>query len=248
MTPAPGTDRLKLAPPAAKAGVGVVAGLDSTTPRGRAASTSSGPSTTVAGHGHVPQFVPPSSYLRCRTSIRSPIAPTEPKPLSPLDRDQLQGLHVIRDFLKVHTSYDVLPLSFRLIILDTGLPIKKAINILTQNSIVSAPLWDSKTSRFAGILTSTDFINVIQYYCQFPDEINKLDQFRLSSLRGLPVSLCGACIANNGQASRKRSAQFPSRRSRFTLHSRFMRPADACSRLALDKSHSSMSIARLTRR
>jgi hypothetical protein len=101
MTPAPGTDRLKLAPPAAKAGVGVVAGLDSTTPRGRAASTSSGPSTTVAGHGHVPQFVPPSSYLRCRTSIRSPIAPTEPKPLSPLDRDQLQGLVCVRLFVSL---------------------------------------------------------------------------------------------------------------------------------------------------
>jgi hypothetical protein len=25
---------------------------------------------------------------------------------------------------------------------------------------------------------------VIQYYCQYPDEISKLDQFRLSSLRG----------------------------------------------------------------
>lgn len=50
--------------------------------------------------------------------------------------------------------------------------------------IVSAPLWDSQTSTFAGLLTSTDYINVIQYYCQFPDEIDQLDQFRLSSLRG----------------------------------------------------------------
>lgn len=54
----------------------------------------------------------------------------------------------------------------------------------STTAIVSAPLWDSKISRFAGILTSTDFINLIQYYCQFPDEISKLDQFRLSSLRG----------------------------------------------------------------
>lgn len=56
-------------------------------------------------------------------------------------------------------------------------------------AIVSAPLWNSKTSRFGGILTSTDFINVIQYYWQFPDEFSKLDQFRLSSLRGRQVSL-----------------------------------------------------------
>jgi hypothetical protein len=61
------------------------------------------------------------------------------------------------------------------------------VTMLTCESplaIVSAPLWDSHASRFAGILTATDYINVIQYHCQFPDEMNKLDQFRLSSLRG----------------------------------------------------------------
>ena len=40
----------------------------------------------------------------------------------------------IREFLKVRTSYDVLPLSFRLIVLDTTLLIKKSLNILIQNS------------------------------------------------------------------------------------------------------------------
>ncbi|KAF5243139.1 hypothetical protein FANTH_8331 [Fusarium anthophilum] len=198
-TSAPGTDtpgQVQESAEASFGGVGAVSGSGPgsgpgpalITPRGRAASTSTGPSTTATGHGHLPQFVAPSSYLRRRTSLRSPMAPAEPKPLSPLDRDQLQGLNAIRDFLKVRTSYDVLPLSFRLIVLDTDLRIKKAISILTQNSIVSAPLWNSKTSRFAGILTSTDFINVIQYYWQFPDEFSKLDQFRLSSLRGCRFS------------------------------------------------------------
>ncbi|KAF4493459.1 nuclear SNF4 [Fusarium agapanthi] len=203
-TSAPGIDtpgQVQESAEASFGGVGAVSGSGSgsgpgpgpgpalITPRGRAASTSTGPSTTATGHGHLPQFVAPSSYLRRRTSLRSPMAPAEPKPLSPLDRDQLQGLNAIRDFLKVRTSYDVLPLSFRLIVLDTDLRIKKAINILTQNSIVSAPLWNSKTSRFAGILTSTDFINVIQYYWQFPDEFSKLDQFRLSSLRDIEKAI-----------------------------------------------------------
>lgn len=40
----------------------------------------------------------------------------------------------IREFLKVRTSYDVLPLSFRLIVIDTSLLIKKSLNILIQNS------------------------------------------------------------------------------------------------------------------
>lgn len=55
-------------------------------------STGTSTSTTAVGHGLVPQFVAPSSYLRPRTSNRSAMAPTEPKPPSPLDRDQLQGL------------------------------------------------------------------------------------------------------------------------------------------------------------
>lgn len=50
--------------------------------------------------------------------------------------------------------------------------------------IVSAPLWDSHTSTFAGLLTTSDYINVVQYYWQNPDALNQIDQFRLSALRG----------------------------------------------------------------
>lgn len=45
----------------------------------------------------------------------------------------MAGQRTIRAFLKVRTSYDVLPLSFRLIILDTALLVKKSLNILIQN-------------------------------------------------------------------------------------------------------------------
>lgn len=51
--------------------------------------------------------------------------------------------------------------------------------------IVSAPLWDSSTSTFAGLLTTSDYINVIQYYFQYPAALNQIDQFRLNSLRGI---------------------------------------------------------------
>lgn len=45
-------------------------------------------------------------------------------------------------------------------------------------------MWDSKTSTFAGLLTTSDYINVIQYYWQNPEQLARIDQFRLSSLRG----------------------------------------------------------------
>jgi len=152
------------------------------------AASALNPSSTGGNHangplplrGHELPFVAPSSYLRPKPNSR-----TMPDRTSPLDRDQMQGLRGVREFLKVRTSYDVLPLSFRLVILDNDLLIKKSLNILIQNGIVSAPLWDSKNSTFAGLLTSTDFINVIQYYCQFPHDLNQVDQFRLSSLRDI---------------------------------------------------------------
>ncbi|KAI1458440.1 CBS-domain-containing protein [Annulohypoxylon moriforme] len=133
--------------------------------------------------GHELPFVQPSSYLRPK--FRSRTTPVPTTPMTPIDEEQLQGLKGLRNFLRVRTSYDVLPLSFRLIVLDNDLLIRKSLDILIQNGIVSAPLWDSHQSRFAGLLTATDYINLIQYYCQFPEHIDDVDKFRLSSLRDI---------------------------------------------------------------
>ncbi|KAI9711858.1 MAG: AMP-activated serine/threonine-protein kinase regulatory subunit [Bogoriella megaspora] len=155
------------------------------------ASATSQPAVTLP-------FVAPSSYLRPRhphhnhLKLSTPAAAAAQQKdrnhnsgmaMSALDREQVEGLRAIRRFLKVRTSYDVLPLSFRLIVFDTALLVKKSLNILIHNGIVSAPLWDSKTSTFAGLLTTSDYINVIQYYWQNPDALAAVDQFRLSSLR-----------------------------------------------------------------
>jgi 5'-AMP-activated protein kinase regulatory gamma subunit len=140
--------------------------------------------TNIARYGHEPSWIAqPSTFLLPRGQNRA----MQDKPLSAVDKDQLSGLKAIRDFLKIRTSYDVLPLSFRLIILNTDLLVKKSLTILLQNGIVSAPLWDSHTSTFAGLLTTSDYINVVQYYWQNPDALSQIDQFRLSSLRGRAI-------------------------------------------------------------
>lgn len=126
----------------------------------------------------LPPLVAPSTFLRQRTQPRRS-AP------SAADEEQLAGLRAIRLFLKKRNSYDVLPISFRLIQFDTSLLVKKSLNILLQNKIVSAPLWDSKASAFAGLLTVSDYINLIQYYYQNPESLAQIDQFRLSSLRDI---------------------------------------------------------------
>ena len=43
------------------------------------------------------------------------------------------ALQTIRSFLKSHAVYDAFPVSFRLIVLDTKLEVKKALQILLLN-------------------------------------------------------------------------------------------------------------------
>lgn len=106
-----------------------------------------------------------------------------------INQEQYKAIQGIRLFLKSKSSYDVLPVSFRLIVFDTSLLVKKSLNILLQNSIVSAPLWDNKTSKFAGLLTSADFINVIQYYLQNPEKQQLIDQLTLNELKDVENSI-----------------------------------------------------------
>ncbi|KAI8061852.1 uncharacterized protein B0P05DRAFT_581261 [Gilbertella persicaria] len=89
----------------------------------------------------------------------------------------------MNEFLKQHTCYDVLPISFRLVVFDTYLPVKKALSILVQNGIVSAPLWSSDTQEFAGMLTVSDFISLIQYYYTNPKPQQEIDYLRIHQLK-----------------------------------------------------------------
>ncbi|CAI5760747.1 unnamed protein product [Candida verbasci] len=114
-----------------------------------------------------------------------------------IENDQQVGIKAIRLFLQSKTSYDVLPVSYRLIVLDTTLLVKKSLNILLQNNIVSAPLWNPQTSRFAGLLTASDFINVIQYYFQFPEKFEFVDQLTLNGLRDVEKAIGVDQIENN---------------------------------------------------
>ncbi|EKM83831.1 hypothetical protein AGABI1DRAFT_66832 [Agaricus bisporus var. burnettii JB137-S8] len=98
------------------------------------------------------------------------------------------GVAAIRNFLRCHTCYDAFPVSFRLIVLDTKLTVKKALQCFLLNGVVSAPLWNSQTSSFAGMLTVLDIIHLIQYYYRTTDferAATEVETFRLESLRAI---------------------------------------------------------------
>ncbi|KAG0289964.1 AMP-activated serine/threonine-protein kinase regulatory subunit [Linnemannia gamsii] len=103
------------------------------------------------------------------------------------DTETLQGTQAMMEtFLKQHSAYDVLPVSYRQIVMDTTLLVKKALSVLMQYGIVSAPLWDSTKRKFAGMLTATDFINLIQFYyshSSYSVANREMELFQISQLR-----------------------------------------------------------------
>ncbi|KAF8310550.1 CBS-domain-containing protein, partial [Clavulina sp. PMI_390] len=106
-----------------------------------------------------------------------------------------RALKAVRNFLHARTSYDVFPVSFRIIILDNKLEIKKALHVLLANSVVSAPLWDGDNARFAGMFTVQDIIHLIQYYylhsgdTSLEEVTQDVEQFQLLSLRDIEREL-----------------------------------------------------------
>ncbi|KAI0735226.1 CBS-domain-containing protein [Earliella scabrosa] len=128
-----------------------------------------------------------SPRVRRRGSTRRPRAASHLPPHVSLEAHNA-ALDAIRNYLKGRTSYDTFPVSFRLIVLDSKLEVKKALQCLLLNGVVSAPLWNSEKSRFAGMFTVSDIIHLIQYYykCSSYDAAAAdLETFRLESLRGV---------------------------------------------------------------
>lgn len=54
---------------------------------------------------------------------------------------------------------------------------------MVQCGIVSAPLWDSTTSTYAGLLTVNDYLNVIRYYNMHSDKLKEVDSLLLADLK-----------------------------------------------------------------
>ncbi|KAG8810570.1 AMP-activated serine/threonine-protein kinase regulatory subunit [Serendipita sp. 399] len=103
------------------------------------------------------------------------------------------ALNKIKQFLKGRSAFDVFPLSYRFIIFDTKLTVKHALATMHQHGIVSAPLYDSKQWKFAGMLTLIDIIHLIQFYYlkaeTFDSAIADVETFKIESLRNIEKEL-----------------------------------------------------------
>ncbi|KAM5182355.1 5'-AMP-activated protein kinase subunit gamma-1 isoform 1-T1 [Mantella aurantiaca] len=110
--------------------------------------------------------------------IESSVEGKCPSPVEELDCD------VYTKFMKNHKCYDLIPISSKLVVFDTSLQVKKAFFALVSNGVRAAPLWDSKTQSFVGMLTITDFINILhRYYKSSMVQIYELEEHKIETWR-----------------------------------------------------------------
>lgn len=103
--------------------------------------------------------------------------------------------------LESSTCYDILPHSYKVIVFDQQLLVKKALSALLQNGVQSAPIWDTTTHQFVGMLTVTDFIQLILYYFDrstpIDQALEEIDDLTIISLRDLEMNVLRCLPSNN---------------------------------------------------
>ncbi|CAM2109499.1 5'-AMP-activated protein kinase subunit gamma-1 isoform X1 [Lepidochelys kempii] len=103
-------------------------------------------------------------------------------PLAPEDAEPGSGVYSC--FMRSHRCYDLIPTSSKLVVFDTSLQVKKAFFALVTNGVRAAPLWDSKKQSFVGMLTITDFINILhRYYKSAMVQIYELEEHKIETWR-----------------------------------------------------------------
>ncbi|KAM5188514.1 5'-AMP-activated protein kinase subunit gamma-2 isoform 5-T5 [Callospermophilus lateralis] len=119
-----------------------------------------------------PPLASPTHHAPSRTAaLAAAPGPAEAGMLEKLEfeeevEDSESGVYM--RFMRSHKCYDIVPTSSKLVVFDTTLQVKKAFFALVANGVRAAPLWESKKQSFVGMLTITDFINILHRYYKSP--------------------------------------------------------------------------------
>mmetsp|Transcript_2958 Transcript_2958/g.6395 ORF Transcript_2958/g.6395 Transcript_2958/m.6395 type:complete len:368 (-) Transcript_2958:220-1323(-) len=119
------------------------------------------------------------------------------------------GRQAIAAFLESQTCYSVLRTSGKVVVFDTRIPIQLAFYALVEHDMQAAPLWDPNKCEFVGILTVTDFIDVLRYYRETGTDVATLatrsiadilaDEGILSTVLKKVVPARHACTKGSGK-------------------------------------------------
>jgi len=75
-----------------------------------------------------------------------------------------EGRKCVVDLLHSLRAYDVMAESCKVLVYDTELPFKQAYHGLVEHDTDGAPLWNNKTSSFAGCFSTTDIVDFMRTF------------------------------------------------------------------------------------
>ena len=77
---------------------------------------------------------------------------------------------IILSILRNTMCYSLMPESGKVVVFDSSLPVKHAFRALAEHDIKCAPVWQSSAdeadSKFIGLMTVTDFADILHFYAQ----------------------------------------------------------------------------------
>uniref|UniRef100_A0A914E9A3 Uncharacterized protein n=1 Tax=Acrobeloides nanus TaxID=290746 RepID=A0A914E9A3_9BILA len=91
---------------------------------------------------------------------------------------------VYKNFMQALSCYNIIPNASKIVVMDTELQARKAFFALVANSVRAAPLWNNETQEFVGMLTITDFIQILcKYYVKNgeKDRIHEIEEHKIST-------------------------------------------------------------------
>ncbi|XP_068604403.1 5'-AMP-activated protein kinase subunit gamma-2-like [Brachionichthys hirsutus] len=153
-------------------------------PETRRRRSFSNPSLSCASSSCLPPppVAPPLPARRLVGAADGVSEQPEPEDAAPEESER----DIYMRFMKCHKCYDIIPTSSKLVVFDTTLQVKKAFFALVANGVRAAPLWESKKQSFMGMLTITDFINILTRYYKSPMvQIYELEEHKIETWREL---------------------------------------------------------------
>jgi len=78
------------------------------------------------------------------------------------EEQQIESLRLFMlELMRTHTCYELIPESAKVVVFDAKLHIRHAIQALLDHDIKCAPVWDPSLGGFSGMITITDFIQIL---------------------------------------------------------------------------------------
>jgi hypothetical protein len=110
--------------------------------------------------------MPSREGSRAPTERNSEAQPEGDDSQSVIEHYQRVCLVCLRDSM----AYRLIPDSGKVIVFDSGLRVLHAFEALVNNGVNCAPVWDSQKRKYVGMLSATDFIDILLYCHQHQEK------------------------------------------------------------------------------